>query len=325
MQAWRRIREAWRQRGAAWVRRRQGEDTLPVDIQRRRVYILPTRAGLGLAVLLLFMLIAGLNYGNNLALLATFLLMGFTLVGMNLCHRNLQGLRIVAAATRPGFAGAQGQLDLTLEPGGPRSRFAIQLACAQAHALAPRVDLGGSRVELAIPTPKRGLQNLERFEIATTFPFGLFRAWTWVHLPLEITVYPLAQGSRPLPAGRDSREQGSALSGPGNDEWSGMRPFRDGDSPRRVIWKAYAREQPLLVKEYSGAATNWLLLDFADLPELDPESRLQQICRWVLDAGNSGARYALALPGRRLPADASAAHRERCLRELALCQTGQVS
>ncbi len=45
------------------------------------------------------MLLAGLNYGNNLALLATFLMMGFVLVGMNLCHRNLQGLRILSATT----------------------------------------------------------------------------------------------------------------------------------------------------------------------------------------------------------------------------------
>ena len=29
----------------AWVRRRQGEDQLPLTLERRRIYILPTRAG----------------------------------------------------------------------------------------------------------------------------------------------------------------------------------------------------------------------------------------------------------------------------------------
>ena len=34
-------------RAARWVRRRQGEDRLPVELGRRRLYILPTRAGVG--------------------------------------------------------------------------------------------------------------------------------------------------------------------------------------------------------------------------------------------------------------------------------------
>src|SRR3569833_4685129 len=81
---------------AAWARRRQGTDSLPVTLQRRRLYILPTRAGLGFLVLLLFMLIAGLNYANSLALFLTFLLSGFVLVSMQLCHRNLLGALVSA-------------------------------------------------------------------------------------------------------------------------------------------------------------------------------------------------------------------------------------
>jgi uncharacterized protein (DUF58 family) len=97
-----------------------------------------------------------------------------------------------------------------------------------------------------------------------------------------------------------------------------MRPFRDGDSPRQVIWTAYARELPLLVKEYAGAAAEWLQLDFDTLRGLDTERRLEQICRWILDADSRGARFALELPGARFPAESGAAHRERCLQALAL-------
>lgn len=43
---------------------RPGEDGLPVELARRRLYILPTRAGLGFALLLLGMLVAGLDYAS---------------------------------------------------------------------------------------------------------------------------------------------------------------------------------------------------------------------------------------------------------------------
>lgn len=314
-----RLRRAWQARVAAWVRRRQGDDALPLEIVRRRLYILPTRAGVGLAVLLFFMLIAGLNYGNNLALFATFLMMGFMLVGMHLCHRNLQGLRVVAATTRPGFAGGHGLLELTVDTGGSQTRWAIDGDCATTQARLTQI--GGdtsARIELAIATPRRGLQRLERVRLSTDFPFGLFRAWTWLHLPIELLVYPTAAGNKPLPDARDAADSGMALAGPGLDEWSGMRAFRDGDSPRQVIWTAYARELPLMVKEYAGAAAEWLTFDFDRLTELDAEQRLQQLCRWILDAESRSLRYALALPQRQLPADAGSAHRELCLRELAL-------
>src|SRR4051812_42155337 len=85
------IRQRLRRGVAAWARRRQGEDRLPVQIATRRIYILPTRAGLAFAALLLLMLLAGLNYGNSIALLITFLLAGFGLIAMHLCHRNLAG------------------------------------------------------------------------------------------------------------------------------------------------------------------------------------------------------------------------------------------
>src|SRR5438105_14515850 len=71
-----------RERAAAWMRRRQGADLLPVALERRRLYILPTGTGVAFAALLFLMLIAGLNYGNSLALFLTFLLGAFALVAM---------------------------------------------------------------------------------------------------------------------------------------------------------------------------------------------------------------------------------------------------
>jgi len=56
----------------AWAARRHGRDSLPITINRRRVYILPTRFGIMLALMLTAMLVAGLNYNSNLGLAFAF-------------------------------------------------------------------------------------------------------------------------------------------------------------------------------------------------------------------------------------------------------------
>src|ERR1700739_2790186 len=103
-----------RARVAAWMRRRQGTDFLPVTLERRRLYILPTGTGVAFAMLLFLMLIAGLNYGNSLALFLAFLLGAFALVAMQQCHRNLLGIAVLTVSAPAVFARAQGVVHVTL-------------------------------------------------------------------------------------------------------------------------------------------------------------------------------------------------------------------
>src|SRR5579859_4822249 len=82
---------------SAWARSRQGADHAPLTLRSRRIYILPTKAGVVAAGLLFLMFLAGLNYQNSLALMVCFLLVGFALVSMYECHATLTGLTISSA------------------------------------------------------------------------------------------------------------------------------------------------------------------------------------------------------------------------------------
>ena len=304
---------------AAWVRRRQGADALPVTLARRRLYILPTRAGLGFGSLWLLMLLAGLNYGNSLALFFTFLLAGVALVAMNDCHRNLLGITLVSVSAPPVFARSAGVIELVLEHAAPRARPGVQAALdGQPPAGVGLPPHGRARLSLPLAAARRGIVRIDRLLLASSHPFGLFRTWTWVHLPLEVVVYPHPAGSLPRPVTSGHTPGASARDGSGLDEWMGLRPFRDGDSPRQVAWKAYARGAPLLVKEYSPAGADLCLFDFAQLRIPDIEARLSQLARWVIDAEAGGERYALTLPGVALAPNRGPEHRHRCLAALAL-------
>jgi uncharacterized protein (DUF58 family) len=314
-----RAEAALRRRLRAWMRRRQGEDQLPVTLERRRLYILPTRAGVTFAALLFLMLLAGLNYANSLALLLTFVLGGFVLVVMQQCHRNLLGTQVCALGAPAVFAGAPARVLLSLASGGLELRARLEAALPRGTAVCADLPPGARvRIELPLEAATRGRVRIERLRLATRHPCGLFRAWTWVHTPLELLVYPRPHGVLPMPTHGGSKLGNYPQPGAGADEWSGLRPFRDGDSPRQVDWKAYAREAPLLVKEYSQGVAELRLFDFSELALRDTEARLSQLARWVVDAEAHGERYGLALPEVRIEPDRGPEHRHRCLAALAL-------
>ncbi len=314
-----RLRGYLQRRMADWVRRRQGLDALPLTLQRRRIYILPTRAGMGFALLLFFMLVAGLNYANSLALFLTFLLAGFGLVTMHQCHRNLLGTCLFAAAAPPTFARRAGNLQLTLANSAPATRYQIEAGIASELTGAADLPAGSrQRIDLPVAALTRGIVRIDRLKLTTAHPFGLFRAWTWVHTPLEMMVYPRPQGTRPMPSDSGRKSGKLATGSSGADEWLGLRPFRDGDSPRQVDWKAYAREAPLLVKEYTSAGSELRMFRFSQLANVALEERLEQLTRWVVDAEAQGERYGLELPAVRVAPDRGPEHRHRCLAALAL-------
>ncbi|HUA26960.1 MAG TPA: DUF58 domain-containing protein [Steroidobacteraceae bacterium] len=313
------LREYWRERAHEWARRRQGTDILPVTLARRRLYILPTRAGMAFGALVLTMLIAALNYANSLALLLAFLLAGFALVTMHECHRNLLGLSLLEAAAPPLFAGSSGTLHLTLQNASRAARYRVQTAALSDPAAPVDLPAGGhAQVGLSIHAAKRGLQRIDRLRVTSSHPFGLFRVWTWVYAPIVVLVYPRAVGSLPLPTDSATSVGARPRGASGSEEWVGLRPFRDGDSPRQVAWKAYAREAPLLVKEYSSAGSPLRMLSLDAARQPDIESRLAQLARWIVDAEAAGDLYGLELPGESVPPYRGPDHRHRCLTALAL-------
>ncbi|MGH8259733.1 MAG: DUF58 domain-containing protein [Steroidobacteraceae bacterium] len=303
----------------AWALRRQGTDRFPSRLQRRRLYILPTRAGIGFGVLVLGMLIAALNYGNGTALWLAGLFAGLALIAMHQCHRNLLGLQITSASTRPAFAGGHGTVSLLLTNDSRLARYGVEVSETRVSASLDLPPNAAHRVDLDVPTHRRGLMRVERLRLSTTQPFGLFRAWTWVHAPLAIVVFPRPRGNRSPPLD-DGPRHGVSRSpgGDDRDEWRSLRTFREGDSPRQVAWKAYARGAPLLVKEYAASGAEQRVFDFSRLVDLDTEARLEQLARWIVDSEARGERYGLRLPGAALAPDSGPDHRHRALTALAL-------
>lgn len=308
-----------RQAFTRWARRRHGQERLPATVVTGRVYILPTRAGMAFAMLVFVMLLAGLNYSNSIAMMVTFLLAGFGLIAMHLTHRNLVGLVLRDVATVDAFAGEHGQLLLTLENSWDTPRIGIECETDESEFVALDVPAGGkARADLSLPLTKRGRVRIDRLQLSTRFPFGLFRAWTYVHHETALIAWPAPRGRREPPAEASSGGNAPSVHRAGDEEWAGLREFRSGDSPRQVAWRAYARGRGLLVKTYQSPAAHHRTFNLAQVPGADLESRLEQMSAWVMAAHARGERYGLLLGEQSIEPDSGNKHRENCLRALAL-------
>lgn len=311
-----------RQFSRRWAFKRHGADPDPLTLPSRRIYIIPTGLGIAFALMLFAMFIGAMNYANNLALGLTFLLGSLALTAMHYAHRNLSGLVIRSATSEPVFAGDTAKFHIALENTAPLARHELTVANDHGVAQPLRVPANGRAVfELELPAPKRGLLTLDHFETVTRHPFGLFRAWSHLHMNMTCVVYPKPspRGLAPPPVETDTGGAQDSLRG--DEEFAGMRPFHPGDSPRRIAWKAYAREQGLQVKVYAGMAVTSHVLDWDSLTGLGTEARLSQLCRWVEDAYAEGRAFALKLPNLNIPANIGATHRQRCLTALALFES----
>jgi uncharacterized protein (DUF58 family) len=301
----------------ALLARPRAAESLPVVLDRRRVYILPTRFGLFIGALLATMLLGALNYNNNPALLLGFLLAAAAQLSLHATNLTLSGVRLLGLNATPVHAGDTAILRLRLDALRARSRTGLVLECGGARSVCSLPDVEPIDVELALRTTQRGWLRPGRIKLSSIQPLGMARAWGWFWPEAQFLVYPRVEAkSPPLPV-HDGDGAHTRVRAQG-DEPHHLRDYRIGDPPRQVAWKPSARVGRLLVREYEARSDRELRLEWNALAALPYEIRIARLARWVIEADRIGARFALALPGQTLGPAQGHAHRHACLQALAL-------
>jgi uncharacterized protein (DUF58 family) len=306
-----------------WLFQHRGPESGAIVLSQRRVFIVPSRYGLTFAVVLLMMLIGAINYTLSLGFVLTFMLVALAFNGMLYTFRNLARLSVTPARTASVFAGEPATFTLRLTNHADYPRLAIGIARERlARDGNTYVDVpahSSAELSICIPAERRGRLQPGRLTLYTRYPLGLYYAWSYVHTNATCVVYPRpAAAGVPLPESSTAAGSGAAL-GPGQDDFSGLRTYRPGDSPRHIAWKAAARGQGLYTKQFSGQAAREVWLSWEHLPSrMDVEEKLSRLARWVLDAHALHLSYGLRLPDQEIPLDSGEAHRHRCLEALAM-------
>ena len=305
-----------------WALRVRPPEPAPIILTQRRVYVLPTRAGLAYAAALGVILLGAMNYNLSLGHALVFLLAGLGIVAILHTFRNLALVSIRPGRCEPVFAGDMAQFDLVLENRRPDARTSLRLYF---DTLPPiEVDIGprsSTTATLNYPAKQRGWLPIPRVTIETTWPLGLVRAWSYAVPDMSCLVYPRPAAKAPPLPWRGDASKGSTSDGRGTDDFSGLRNHQVADSPRHIAWKAAARqhEGPLLTKLFTGAAARKIWLEWDALSDTaESEQRLSILARWMLDAEARGLAWGLRLPTLRLAPDNGPAQLAAGLRALAL-------
>lgn len=293
-------------------------------LDRRRIYILPSRSGVIFLLLLLSIFITSINYGINLGYALNFILISCGWLGIVFTFKNLAGLGLKASASRAVFAGEFAHFSVHLNNHSGQPRYAVAIGF---HPTAlETVDIpehSSHHLTLTIATKQRGWMSCPRIQLQTTFPFGLLKAWSYWQTAQQVLVYPAPEfDPPPLPFAAEGHSgTGLAI---GSEEFSGVRNYQTGDSLKQLAWRQMARQSAgsnelLLSKHFEGGQRLVCVLDFSQLPlQLSTEQKLSRLCAWVLMAEEQHVSYSLKLGSFHVPQNSGEDHQRSCLTALAL-------
>lgn len=312
------IVERFGDRAARWAFiRPKKPESLPIELNRGRIYVLPTSFGLFITGVIAVLLLGALNYNNNPAIFLAFIIAAAAHNSLVHAHLLLSGLGIKALHSEPVHVGQTMLLRIRFEAKGARDRLGLELVCGDAEEKFDLLAREEIEISLSIPTIRRGWMQTGRMRLSTIRPLGLARAWSWIRPDTKLLVYPALEAQTPaLP--EDQGEGSQARMHAQGEHLHQLREYRHGDARKQIAWKASARSEHLLVREYETQTAKEVQLDWYTLALMPYEARISRLARWVVSAEQSGCRYSLRLPQEFIASGNGLEHRHACLRALAL-------
>ena len=147
---------------------------------------------------------------------------------------------------------------------------------------------------LSLYCEKRGFQKLEPYKLLSKFPLPHQVFYKLKNFD-DLLVYPKPKGL--------SLERFLALnySISGDlDDFKNIKEFQNTDKISNIHWPLYASKNKLYVKEYNFNEQNFELVFEYKTCAKDKESRLSQLCLWVLECEKTKKDFIIKMPKTRL-------------------------
>ena len=276
----------------------------------------------------LLFLLAAMWYGassqNSAAIyLLLFFLASVVLVSIPHTLINLAGITLKVESAKPTFAGDDVCLPVEIMNSSRATRYGIEVVFPDARKTRERVDCvareSAARLTLRFPARQRGEHKIETLNLTSCYPLGFARASKRFVPNQTYLVYPKPAGNSQLPANRSRFADNWVQQGIGHgDDFAGVRAYVRGESQRHIDWKAVARGQPLMTKQFAAETKGAVYLDFFELRSDDVEEKLSQLSLWVIEAERARQPYGLRLPGTEISPALGQMHFHNCLRALSL-------
>ncbi len=291
-------------------------------IGRRELYILPTRMGWYFALIMASLFGIAVKFDNQAAFMMLFVLVSVALIGMVYTHNNVIGLKLNAHDCRAVFLGEPALFPVFVRNSSQKQRHAVWLVAGGFHQVFELEPDATNQVEVSLPTVQRGYLNCEPICLTSQFPIGIFFCWSKRYFSEKrCLVYPQPLNLIALPSDTSAagKQEEHTVSNPGNEDYSGMKQYQQGDRIRDIHWPSVAKTNKLVTVEYESLSPSSINISWRLLPPgMSVEDKLSQLCYWIVEAEKDGLRYQLEMPNNTLAYDNGPTHYHNCLRTLAL-------
>jgi uncharacterized protein (DUF58 family) len=295
---------------------------------RKLPLVYPTASFASILFVLGAMWYAASSQNSAAVYLLLFALTSVFLVSIPHTLTNLAGVTIALESIQPAFAGQEVSLPVEITNGSHATRHGIELALWRSSRERERIDYipadKAARVTLRFPARQRGEHTVGTLCLTSVYPLGFIRFLKKFASSQTYIVYPKPAGDPQLPSNRaptpHNRPQTEIREG---DDFAGVRAYVPGESQRHIDWKAVARGQPLMTKQFAAEAEGVVHLDFSALGFTNVEEKLSQLALWVIEAERAGRPYGLRLPGTVVAPAVGQLHFHQCLRALSLFQLAE--
>ena len=298
----------------------------------------PTGSGKLLLVLALAVGFAAMNTGNNLLFFGWGLVLSAIVISGILSESTLRAATPVPLPADEARARSRGTLPVMLE--NTRGVPAFGVAVSYVFGEGQQTERSGESFELRLSpgarrttqvpwTPShRGLLPISSLRVATAAPFGFFakeRVVDGERLPFglrDVLVLPERIDTRALGRSLWARLGESPAGHAGNgDELFSLRPFKEGDDPRRIAWRRTAKTGRVVVRENEATRSRQLIVTLrvggGASPD-DVEDGVATAASLIEDLLDDGHAVGVSAPGVVIAPARSLRQRHACLRALAL-------
>jgi len=288
--------------------------------------IYPTAGFTGLLFVLGAMWYAASSQNNTAVYMLFFVLAAVFLVSIPHTLVNLAGVTVTLESVQPAFVGQEVSLPLEIMNDSRATRHGIELSLPNTERERQRIDYipaqKAARLTLRFPARRRGEHVVGTLRLTSAYPLGFIRFLKIFSFSQIYIVYPRPAGDARLPLSFVGWHEGRPLTEFGEgDDFAGMRAYVHGESQRHIDWRAVARGQPLMTKQFTAEAEGVVYLDFSVLRSADVEAKLSQLSLWAIEAERAQRPYGLRLPGLEIPPAIGQTHFHQCMRALSLFES----
>ncbi|NOZ13821.1 MAG: DUF58 domain-containing protein [Acidobacteria bacterium] len=235
-----------------------------------------TREGKGLIVTGVLVAMAALNTGNNLIYLLTALMLALGILDVAAGWFNLRKISGDADVEEPVYA--EEELSVTFRFLNERKHgtsFLVKLLdpAAGLSATAPRIAPDSmTTIRSQAVFRRRGRVCLSEMKLVSGYPFGFYQNSRNLKNPKHFLVYPKLMDVRNLLEGSRGMTADGVLPHPAGEDFTDIRPYRQGDPMRDIHWKATAKSGHFMVKEFRAGISRQVTVALDSGVEADMET-----------------------------------------------------